>query len=180
MRSAAMVCLLILIPCSLRTQDKKGDWKALYGLHSGEKIELMDTGMKKHVGTFSTVTEEAIQIREGSNDVGIPKENVARVTVLDKSHRLRNSLLFGAVGAGTGAGITTAATRCSSPNNSFSSCDFGRSLAVAVGAVAGLVGAPASEPQYRVIRQFIGQSLANRTPCINTSAGRSGRDSTKQ
>ena len=140
MRCAAVVCILILIPCSLCAQDKKSDWKALYGLHSGEKIELMETGLKKHVGTFSTVTEEAIQIREGSNDVGIPKENVARVTVLDKSHRLRNSLIFGAVGAGTGAGITAAATRCSSPSNSFSSCDFGRSLAVAVGAVAGLVG----------------------------------------
>ena len=89
---------------------------------------------------FSTVAEEAIQIREGSNDVGIPKENVARVTVLDKSHRLRNSLLFGAVGAGTGAGIATAATRCSSSNNTFNFCGFGRGLAVGVGAVAGLVG----------------------------------------
>ena len=74
MRCAAVVCILILIPCSLRAQEKKSDWKALYGLHSGEKIELMDTGMKKHVGTFSTVTEEAIQIREGSNDVGIPRK----------------------------------------------------------------------------------------------------------
>lgn len=33
--------------------------------------------MKEHVGTFSTVTEEAIQMHEGSNDIGIPKENVA-------------------------------------------------------------------------------------------------------
>jgi hypothetical protein len=90
-------------------------------------------GMKKHVGTFSTVTDEAIQMREGSNDVGIPKENVARVTVLDKSHRLRNSLLFGAVGAGAGAGITTAATRCSSSNNTFNFCGFGGGLAVGVG-----------------------------------------------
>jgi hypothetical protein len=140
MRSAAMVCLLILIPCSLRTQDKKGDWKALYGLHSGEKIELMETGMKKHVGTFSTVSDEAIQMHEGSSDIGIPKENVARVTVLDKSHRLRNSLIFGAVGAGTGAGIAAAATRCSSSNNTFNLCGLGRSVAVAVGGVAGLLG----------------------------------------
>ena len=140
MRSAAMVCLLILIPCSVRTQDKKGDWKALYGLHSGEKIELMETGMKKHVGTFSTVSDEAIQMHEGSSDIGIPKENVARVTVLDKSHRLRNSLIFGAVGAGTGAGIAAAATRCSSSNNTFNLCGLGRSVAVAVGGVAGLLG----------------------------------------
>jgi hypothetical protein len=140
MRCAAIVCILILIPCSLRAQDKKSDWKALYGLHSGEKIELMETGMKKHVGTFSTVTEEAIQMREGSNDIGIAKESVARVTVLDRSHRLRNSLIFGAVGAGAGAGIATAATRCSSSNNTFNLCGLGRGVAVAVGAVAGLVG----------------------------------------
>jgi hypothetical protein len=80
---AALACFLILIPCSLRAQDKKGDWKALYGLRSGEKIELVETDMKKYVGTFSTVTEETIQLREGSNDIGIPKESVARVTQLE-------------------------------------------------------------------------------------------------
>ena len=140
MRKAALVCALILIPCSLRAQDRKSDWKALYGLHSGEKIELMETGMKKHVGTFSTVTEEAIQMREGSNDIGIPRGSVARVTVLDKSHRLRNSLIFGAVGAGAGAGIGAAASRCSSSNNTFNFCGLGRGVEVALGAVVGLVG----------------------------------------
>src|SRR5215472_9984651 len=143
MRSAAMVCLLILIPCSLRAQDKKGDWKASYGLHSGEKIELMETGIKKHIGTLSTVSEEAIQMHEGSNDIGIPKENVARVTVLDKSHRLRNSLIFGAVGAGTGAGIAAAATRCSSSNNTFNLCGLGRGAGIGIGAAVGLVGGAA-------------------------------------
>jgi hypothetical protein len=85
MRDAALASFLILIPCSLRAQDKKSDWKALYGLRSGEKIELIETGMKKHVGTFSTVTEEAIQLREGSNDIGIHKENVARDPAREES-----------------------------------------------------------------------------------------------
>src|SRR6266571_4244174 len=105
MRNVAVVCFLILVPCSLHAQDKKADWKALYGLRSGEKMELIETGMKKHVGTFSTVTDEAIQMREGANDIGIRKENVARVTMLDKSHRLRNAFIFGASGAGVGAGF---------------------------------------------------------------------------
>ncbi len=140
MRKAALACFLILIPCSLRAQDKKGDWKALYGLRSGEKIELIETGMKKHVGTFSTVTEEAIQLREGSNDIGIHKENVAHVTVLDKSHRLRNALVFAAAGAGAGAGIGAAASRCSSSNTSFNFCGLGRDVAVGLGAVVGLAG----------------------------------------
>ena len=137
MRKVALVSFLTLIPCAVHAQDKKSDWKALYSLHSGEKIELIETGMKKHVGTFSTVTDEAIQMSEGSNDIGIPKESVARVTVLDKSHRLRNSLLFGAVGAGAGAGIGAGATRCSSPN-SFTGC--WRDVAAGIGAVVGLLG----------------------------------------
>ncbi len=138
MRNAALVCFLILIPCSLRAQDKKADWKALYGLRSGEKIELVETGMKKHVGTFSTVTDEAIQLREGSNDIGIPKENVARVTVLDKSHRLRNAFILGAAGAGTGAAIGAVSTRCSNSTDSF--CGLGRSIAVGLGGLVGLAG----------------------------------------
>jgi hypothetical protein len=140
MRNAALVCFLILITCSLRAQDKKGDWKALYGLRSGEKIELVETGMKKHVGTFSTVTEEAIQMREGASDIGIPKENVARVAVLDRSHRGRNALILGAVGAGAGAGIGAAASRCSTSNNSFNLCGLGRGIAVGLGGLVGLAG----------------------------------------
>jgi hypothetical protein len=140
MRKAALVCFLILIPCSLRAQDKKSDWKALYGLRSGEKIELVETDMKRHVGTFSTVTDDAIQLREGPNDIGIRKESVARVTLLEKSHRLRNSLIFGTVGAGVGAGIGVAASRCSNSNTSFNLCGLGRPVEVAIGAVVGLVG----------------------------------------
>jgi thiamine pyrophosphate-dependent acetolactate synthase large subunit-like protein len=141
MRNAALACFLILIPCSLRAQDKQDDWKALYGLRSGEKIELIETGMKKHVGTFSTpVTEEAIQLREGSNDVGIRKESVARVTLLEKSHRLRNAAILGVVGAGAGAGIGAAASRCSNSNGSFDLCGIGRGAEVAVGAVIALAG----------------------------------------
>jgi hypothetical protein len=139
MPNAALVCFLILIPSSLRAQDKKSDWKALYGLHSGEKIELIETGMKKHVGKFSTVTEEAIQLREGSNDIGIRKESVARVTLLEKSHRLRNAAIPGLVGAGAGAGIGAAASRCNS-TNSFNFCGLARGAEVAVGAVIGLAG----------------------------------------
>src|SRR5712692_6958083 len=134
MRNAALVCCLILIPCTLRAQDKKDDWKALYGLRSGEKIELIETGMKKHVGTFSTVTEEAIQLREGSNDIGIRKENVARVTLLEKSHRLRTAVILGAVGAGVGAGIATAACRCCSSHTSCTRCGRGRAAEVGAGA----------------------------------------------
>jgi hypothetical protein len=137
MRNAALACFLILIPCSLRAQNKKSDWNALYGFHAGEGIEVVEIGMKKHVGTFSTVREEAIQMREGSNDIGIRKKSVARVTLLEKSHRLRNAFILGVVGAGAGAGIAAAASRCSNSNTSFNLCG---GIAVGLGAVVGLAG----------------------------------------
>ena len=140
MRKAALACFLILIPYSLCAQERTADWRVLYGLHAGEKIELIETGMKKHVGTFSTVTEEMIQLREGSNAIGIRRENVVRVTALDKGHRLRNSLLLGGVGAGAGAGIGAAATRCSSTSGSLNFCGLGRGVAIGIGAMAGLIG----------------------------------------
>ena len=140
MCKTVLACLLILIPSSLRAQERKGDWKALYGLHSGERIELIETGMKKHVGTFSIVSEEAIEMREGSDDIGIRSESVVRVTALDHGHRLRNALLFGVVGAGAGAGIAAAASRCSNSNSSFNLCGIGRGVEVGIGTVAGLAG----------------------------------------
>ncbi len=77
-------------------------------------------------------------MREGSNDIGIPKENVARVTVLDKSHRFRNAFIFGAVGAGAGAGIGAATSRCSNSTDTF--CGIGRGIAVGLGGLVGLAG----------------------------------------
>ena len=49
-------------------------------------------------------------------------------------------LLSGAIGAGTGAGIAAAASRCSSSNNTFNLCGLGRDAEIAIGAVVELVG----------------------------------------
>lgn len=57
MGKAVFVSLLILIPGLPRAKDKKADWQALYSLHSGEQTQVVESGIKKHVGTFSTVTE---------------------------------------------------------------------------------------------------------------------------
>lgn len=121
-------------------QTNRNSWDALNTLRVGQKIEVVETNLKKHKGTFSTVTDEAIQLREGSGDVGIKREDVMRVTLLDKSHRLRNAFIFGAVGGGAGAGIGAATSRCSSTSGSFNFCGLGRSVAIGIGTVAGLMG----------------------------------------
>lgn len=144
MRKFAIIAMLLGMPLLSRAQTAQNSWGALNSLHGGQRIEIVETHLKKHNGMFSTVTDEAIQLREGGGDVGIKREDVMRVTLLDKSHRLRNALIFGAVGAGAGAGIGAAThhhvictTPCSlqNPNTFLSS-----SQAAAVGAVIGLAG----------------------------------------
>ncbi len=98
------VCLLA-VPCVSWAQKKQASWENLKALRAGEKIEVVEMSLKMHKGTVVTVSEETLNFREGATNQIIKKENVMRMTQLEKSHRLRNALIFGAVGAGVGAGI---------------------------------------------------------------------------
>jgi hypothetical protein len=140
MRNLALIVILLGMPVLSHAQTNRNSWDALSALHAGQRIEVVETNLKKHKGTFSTVTDDAIQLREGASDVGVKREDVMRVTLLDESHRLRNAFIFGAVGGGAGAGIGAAASRCSSTSGSFNFCGLGRSVAIGIGAVAGLMG----------------------------------------
>ena len=153
MRQLALLALLLATPVLSLAQTNQNSWDALNTLRAGQKIEVFETNLKNHKGTFSTVTGEAIQLREGGSDVSIQKQNVLRVTLLDKSHRLRNALIFGAVGAGAGAGISAAATRCPPPTG-FSLCGVGRGAIIGGSAVAGLLaggGLGAAFPSHPTI-----------------------------
>jgi hypothetical protein len=138
MRKFALIAILLGMSLPSRAQTTQNSWEVLNTLRAGQRIEIFETNLKKHKGTFSTVTDEALQLREGGSDVGIKKENVMRVILLDKSHRLRNVLVLGAIGAGAGAGIGAASTRCSNSSDAF--CGLGRSIAVGLGGVLGLAG----------------------------------------
>jgi len=111
-RRALFVACLLLTPCVSRAQKTQASWDSLNALRAGEKIEVVETSLKKDTGTFAAVSEESLTLREGAAEQSIRKEDVMRVTSLAKSHRLRNALIFGAVGAGAGAGIGAAAFRC--------------------------------------------------------------------
>jgi len=154
MRKLAVTLMLLGTPILSRAQTSENSWAALNAMHVGQQIEVIETSLKKHNGTFSALTDEAIQLREGESDVGIRKENVVRVTLLDKSHRLRNALLLGGLGAGAGAGIGAAASRCFSTTGSFNFCGLGRSVAIGIGALVGLAagaGGGAAIPSHPTI-----------------------------
>ncbi len=78
MRKFALTAILLGMSLPSRAQTTQASWEALNTLHAGQRIEIVETNLKKHKGTFSTVTDEALQVREGGSDVGIKKENVMR------------------------------------------------------------------------------------------------------
>ena len=109
MRKLLIAVCLLAAPCVSWAQKREASWENLKALRAGEKIEVVEMSLKTHKGTVVTVSEETLNFREGATDQTMKKEIVMRVSQLEKSHRLRNALIFGAVGAGAGAGIGVAA-----------------------------------------------------------------------
>jgi len=108
MRKLLISIGLLAMPCASRAQAPQDPWGALNSLRAGQKIEVIEKTLKKHVGTFMTVSAEAIQLREGAADDAIRREDVLRVSLPEKRHRLRNMLIFSVAGCGAGFGIGAA------------------------------------------------------------------------
>ncbi len=108
MRKLLILACLLLVPSASRAQTPQDPWEALNRLHAGQKIEVVEKSLKKHVGTFMAVSAEAIQMREGGADDAIRREDVLRVSLPEKRHRLRNMLIFSVAGCGAGFGIGAA------------------------------------------------------------------------
>jgi len=116
-------------------QNNQTDWQSLSQLQSGQKTQLIDANHQKHSGAFSSFTDQAIVLHERGGDQTIQRQNVLRVNVQGRSHRLRNVLVAAALGAGVGAGIGYGASK---NGIGFSKGD-GAGLGAAVGFVGGAV-----------------------------------------
>jgi hypothetical protein len=131
-RKLLITAFILGLPTCLPAQTNEASWGSLNRLRAGEKVEVVETTLTKHTGTFSTVSEESIEIREGTTAETIKRENVMRVSSL--GHRWRNALIVGLVGAGVGAGIGAAVA---------GKCWCTRGQAAGAVAVVGLAGGAA-------------------------------------
>lgn len=70
MRQLALLAMFLGTPVLSLAQTaqtpktNESSWDALNTLRAGQRIEVFETNLKQHKGTFSTLTEEAIQLRE--------------------------------------------------------------------------------------------------------------------
>ena len=86
------------------------------------------------------VTDTAISYQESAGEKAIQKQDVRSVKVKENKHRLRNSLIGGALGAGAGAGIGAAVNHPCSSQAVLCIHPIGKGGAAGIGAVIGFVG----------------------------------------
>ena len=128
-----------------------GTWSDLNRLRAGQKIQVVETNMKRHDGRFVAATDELLSFKEGGSDVSIKRNDVARVSTSSGGKRAKHALAGLLIGGCAGAGIGA----LSGSNHGFLG-GSSRGLTAAVGTVIGLpsgaaVGAalPAHNTIYR-------------------------------
>jgi hypothetical protein len=139
MRKVLLVFCIFGLPCAALAQISQGSWTNLSGLRPGQKIQVVEMTLKKHCGVFASVSDTAIVYSEKTGEQSIPKQDVRSVKLMENKHRLRNTLLVGAAGAGVGAAIG-AATYKGCSTQTFCIDIGGRGLPTGIGAVIGGLG----------------------------------------
>lgn len=151
-RTCLVLLFSLVLPAALCAQKQHGSWSDLNGLKAGQRIDVIESSMKRHAGEFVTVTGEVLTLKEAGSDVSIKRENVARVSTGSAPRRGEHAVIGLVVGAAIGAGIGAA----SGSNHGFlggSSRGIAALVGLAIGGVSGAaVGAlvPAHTTIYRV------------------------------
>jgi hypothetical protein len=123
------------MPSAAFAQSSQTSWQNLSTLHAGQKIRVVEEHAKTVTGTFANVSETALTLQQKGLERMIQRQDVRTVKLMGNSHRLRNALIGGAVGAGGGAGVGAASWE----NRGFAG---GKGIGAAVGAAIGFgVGA---------------------------------------
>lgn len=155
MPRALVRCLLLLllleVPSALVSQTQKRTWSNLDNLRAGQRIEVIESNMKRHAGEFVGVTDDLLTLKESGLDVSVKRGDVARVSTASGPKRGEHALIGLVVGAAAGAAVG-AASGSSTGFLGGSSRGITALVGLAIGGVSGAaVGAvvPAHTTVYR-------------------------------
>jgi hypothetical protein len=104
-----LLVILFAAPCVSVAQTNSSSWANLSALHTGQKIQVVESNSQKHTGNFESVSDSAISIRVATGEASVPRQDVRSVKLMENRHRMRNLLIGTGIGAGSGAGIGAAA-----------------------------------------------------------------------
>jgi hypothetical protein len=140
MRTLCILVCLFAMPSLTLAQTNQMSWQNLSALQSGQKIQVAGMKSKTISGAFVSVSDTAISLQTHGGEQTIQRQDVRNVKLMENKHRLRNTVLGGAVGAGVGAGIGAAAYRSCTPAQSFCIDPIGRGGEAGISAIVGFAG----------------------------------------
>ena len=152
MRNLLLLFCVLALPCVSSAQSNQSSWGNLKTLRPGQKIEIVETNLKKDTGAFAAVSDDAIRINESTGEQSIPRASVMRVTLRQNKHRKRNALIGALVGGGAGVAIGAGIGSTTDNGRGFSNIgtDIGAVLGLGIGLVGGTV-AGATWPSHPTI-----------------------------
>lgn len=106
MYSVAIALASLLIAQTLSGQQvQKGSWAEVVALWSGAKVKVARFAAKEARGQFVSAGEDAINIRDGRDEIRVERSDVRQVQIRSVSGRARNAAIGAAVGGGLGLGL---------------------------------------------------------------------------
>ncbi len=149
----SLLLVTTVFSVSLRAQEVgKHSWENLQQVRVGQKIEVVDTNLKKLKGTFLSFSEDAVSLRVGKDEVGVQRPNVLRVSLRGSPKRSTSAIVGAAIGALAGVGVgALAATRYGSGDPESESFIVFLGTTIGAGAGAGVGAAVPFVPSYRTI-----------------------------
>lgn len=88
-----LVIAFLVMPLLLAAEDIH-QWDSISRIHSGQKIVVTNSDGTVRDGEFISYTPESLVMKT----LTVKRAEVLRVSIQQKSHRLRNALIFGAAG----------------------------------------------------------------------------------
>lgn len=139
--------LLLFLPIALLAADQ--DWTNLDRLKTGDEINVVQTSMGTTTGSYRSHSADTLLVTVGGAEKSFARSAVVRVSRKGKSHRVRNAVLLGAVGAVVGAGIMRFGIACAETNDGCRNTKLATVLGGAAGAAGGALIPVRDELIYR-------------------------------
>ena len=101
--SRLLICVAVVLCSAATAHDSDSDqWAALKQLNAGDKIQIVQITLESQTGIFLSLSDEGIFFRVGQEGRSVTRQNLLRLTVIDRPSRKRNIVLGLAIGTAAG------------------------------------------------------------------------------
>jgi hypothetical protein len=137
--SIAIITLLLTAPVSAQTSPSS--WDTIKALAAATEVRVT-TASGSDRGTVESASDTELSLRMATGQRMFARQDIRSVSVHNKGHRVRNTLIGLGVGTGVGMGIGAGVGHANDCKTGFL-CGLNTAVGVALGGAIGLVGGAA-------------------------------------